>query len=189
LKTGNAFLKKVSLLVLVMLFAAVTFAGCAPPEEPPAEEPPEEETNEIHNDEEAVEESQVLRLYFSDDQAEHLVTEEREIKAGERGLMVSALEALIKGPEDPDLVRTIPESTEVLGVEMSEGVAEVNFSEEIRSDHWGGSAGERMTVMSVTHTLVGGFEEVEQVKFLIEGEEIETLVGHMDLRRPVTPEL
>lgn len=175
------------IFLLVLLFMVAGFSGCAPPEEAPPQEPPEEEVDE--NEEEAVEETRTIELYFGDAQAENLVIEEREIQAGERGLMIAALEELIRGPEDPDLVRTVPEETEVLEIHVEEGVAEVSFSEEIRSEHWGGSTGERMTVMSITNTLVAGFEEVEQVQFLIEGEEVETLTGHLDLTQPVTPEL
>ena len=44
-----------------------------------------------------------------------------------------------------------------------------------------------MTVYSIVNTLAE-LPEIEMVRFLIEGEEIETLAGHLDLSEPVYPD-
>ena len=48
----------------------------------------------------------------------------------------------------------------------------------------GGSTGEEFLVGSIVDTLTS-FPEVTQVKFLVDGQEIETLSGHMDLSTPL----
>jgi spore germination protein GerM len=63
----------------------------------------------------------------------------------------------------------------------------VDFSRELLTSHWGGSMGEIMTVYSVVNTLAS-LPGIEQVKFLVEGEEIETLTGHLDISEPVEPD-
>jgi len=76
----------------------------------------------------------------------------------------------------------------VLGITVDESaLAVVNFSKEIVTAHWGGSMGEIMTVYSVVNTLAL-FPDIEQVKFLVEGEEVETLTGHLDMSGPLEPD-
>src|SRR6056297_2555020 len=125
-----------------------------------------------------------VNLYFATTDAMYLETEERTIKG--RNLYKEAVNALITGPTDSDLAKTIPEGVKVLNISKKNDTIRVDFSEEIVKNHWGGSAGERLTVYSIVHTLAQ-FKGVKQVKFLIEGEEVETLVGHMDLTVPLEP--
>lgn len=123
-------------------------------------------------------------LYFSTKDAMYLEAENRTIKG--RNLYKEAVNALIEGPTDPDLSKTVPEGTKVLNVSRNNDKIQIDFSKDIIENHWGGSTGERLTVYSIVNTLAQ-FDEVEEVKFLIEGEEVDTLVGHMDLSRPLKP--
>jgi germination protein M len=126
-------------------------------------------------------------LYFANESGEKLVKEERSIETAKGDISVIILEELIKGPLTPGLNRTVPAGVKVLGVSVNNGIAAVDFSEEIRTRHWGGSTGEILTVYSIVNTLTE-LPEIEQVRFLIEGEEIETLTGHLDLSQPVYPD-
>lgn len=123
-------------------------------------------------------------LYFSTKDAMYLEAENRTIKG--RNLYKEAVNALIEGPTNPDLSKTVPEGTKVLNVSRNNDKIQIDFSKDIIENHWGGSTGERLTVYSIVNTLTQ-FDEVEEVKFLIEGEEVDTLVGHMDLSRPLKP--
>lgn len=123
-------------------------------------------------------------LYFSTKNAMYLEAENRTIKG--RNLYKEAVNALIEGPTNPDLSKTVPEGTKVLNISRNNDKIQIDFSKDIIENHWGGSAGERLTVYSIVNTLAQ-FDEVEEVKFLIEGEEVDTLVGHMDLSRPLKP--
>lgn len=125
-----------------------------------------------------------INLYFATPDAMYLETEERTIKG--RNLYKEAVNALINGPNDSNLAKTIPEGVKVLNISKNNDTILVDFSEEIVKNHWGGSAGERLTVYSIVHTLAQ-FDGIKQVKFIIEGEEVETLVGHMDLSVPLKP--
>lgn len=125
-----------------------------------------------------------LTLYFANDQADKLVGEVRQVQATTDAVLALAIGELMRGPKTAGLYPTIPKETRLLGIDLSDGLATVNFSKEFKEKHGGGSAGELMTVYSIIDTLTE-FENVTAVKFLIEGEEIDTLAGHMDLTEPL----
>ena len=66
----------------------------------------------------------------------------------------------------------------------SQGVAYLDLSQEVVSNHPGGSSAEELTVFSLSQTLIANFPAVKTVKILVEGREIQTLAGHLDLTIP-----
>lgn len=66
----------------------------------------------------------------------------------------------------------------------SQGVAYLDLSQELVSNHPGGSSAEELTVFSLSQTLVANFPAVKTVKIIVEGREIQTLAGHLDLTIP-----
>ena len=122
------------------------------------------------------------KVYFANQQASYLVAKDKEVK--KNNLYSNLVKDLIQGPTADDLVATIPPQTKLLGITIKDKIAVVNFSKELKESHWGGTAGETMTVYSVVNTLAQ-FNEVDKVKILIAGEEIETLAGHMELTQPL----
>ncbi len=125
---------------------------------------------------------QNVKLYFSTSDAMYLDTEDRTVKG--RNIYLETVNALIKGPITSDLVKTIPDDVEVLNISKNNDTIQVDFSEEIITNHWGGSSGEILTVYSIVNTLTQ-FEGIKKVEILVEGKEVETLVGHMDLSVPI----
>lgn len=127
-----------------------------------------------------------ITLYFGDKEAMYLLPEEREVEPGDKPLAEVIVEELIKGPQSPELSRTIPAETRLLGIRVENGVAYVDFSREIQTKHWGGSAGEAMTIFSVVNSLAR-LPGIERVQFLVEGKVQESLVGHADTTQPIAP--
>jgi hypothetical protein len=130
-----------------------------------------------------------VTLYFSDREAEYLVGEKRKIT--KRKTMEAEAEELvqhlIQGPRGR-LLPTLPPKTEVLSFQIDgKGIGRVNFNKAFSRDHPGGSSTEMMTVYSVVNSLALNFPEVKRVQFLVEGEEIETIAGHLSLRHPIPP--
>ena len=60
----------------------------------------------------------------------------------------------------------------------------VDFSQELISNHVGGTSAEELTVYSLSNTLIANFPAVKSVQFLVEGREVTTLAGHLDLTIP-----
>lgn len=66
----------------------------------------------------------------------------------------------------------------------AEGVAYVDLSRELVENHPGGSSAEELTVYSLSNTLIANFPAIKSVRILVEGREIQTLRGHLDLTVP-----
>ena len=78
---------------------------------------------------------------------------------------------------------TFPEEVQVLDVFVSgRGVAVINFTLDLLEGHSGGLHAEELTVYSLSHTLVESLPAIAEVRLLVEGQETETLAGHLDLR-------
>ncbi len=174
------------LTIIFTIISLALAAGCASRQTPLPPAPPaaEENTQEQQPPEEA---EQTVSLYFADEQSEKLVKEERSLILADREPAVAVLEELVKGPAHPAHGRTVPADVKVRAVKIAGGVAEADFSEELRSSHWGGSTGEILTVYAIVHTLAE-LPGVERVQILIEGERVETLAGHLELLEPLEPD-
>ena len=124
-----------------------------------------------------------ISLYFSEQNGDYLQAEKREI-AMVPGLARATVEELIAGPKTKGLLRTVPEGTQLLDINVENGLCRVDLSKEFKDNHWGGSSGEILTVYSLVDTLTQ-FSSIDKVEILVEGQKVETLAGHMDLSVPV----
>ncbi len=121
-----------------------------------------------------------VALYFIKDTADEtfLVRETRELPYT-AAPEIAAVRELIKGPSGDGLKPVLPVKTRVRGLEIQNGVATLDLSQEavkIGKGSWG----EALVVWSVVNTLTK-FPEIDAVKILIEGNQVETLAGHFDL--------
>ena len=102
-----------------------------------------------------------------------------------RGVM----EELVRGSKI-GLGPTLSPETRVLDVFVTpRGIAYVDLSKEVVAGHPGGSEAERMTVYSVVDSLTASFPGVKRVQILVEDKPAETLAGHIDLTRPLLPDM
>ncbi|MBN2428265.1 MAG: GerMN domain-containing protein [Deltaproteobacteria bacterium] len=141
---------------------------------------------QVVRQEEAPRQVREVILYFGTHDGNKLIPESRElIDCMDQGSCIQAtVQALINGPVG-DLTPVFPSHTVLLGVTEKQGTAVVNFSRELQQGHPGGSASELLTVYGLVDTLAANFPFIRQVKILIEGREIESLKGHVDLSKPV----
>ena len=124
-----------------------------------------------------------IKVYYPDENATGLVAVEKSIKdTGNK--YQAAVEALMAGTEKKGLANVFPKKAKLLQVTVSGKVAKVDFSRELQKNFVGGSTGEEMLVGSVVNTLTE-FPEIQKVQILVDGQEVETLSGHMDLSQPL----
>lgn len=96
---------------------------------------------------------------------------------------------LIKGPRS-GLLSPLPPGTQLRQLYIDgRGIAYADFSAELRDHHPGGSDAELLTVYSIVDTLACNFEQIKKVKILVDGSEVDTLAGHIDLRKPLKPRI
>ncbi len=127
------------------------------------------------------------RLFYLSDDGLRLVAREREIPFGEgtleqaRRLVAAQLE-----PPAAPLVSAIPSGTRLRALYLTTtGDAYVDLSKEVVSGHSGGALDEILTVYSIVDVLTTNLPAVTGVQILVDGHEVDTLVGHVDLRRPL----
>jgi spore germination protein GerM len=129
-----------------------------------------------------------VTLYFSDDEGEYLAGEKREIlkKSSVQEEAKELVTELTHGPQGK-LIPTLPAETKLLALELDEpGIAKVSFNRALVKGHPGGSSAELMTVYSVVNSLTLNFPEIKRVQILVEGKEIETITGHLSLKKPLS---
>src|SRR5690606_41650526 len=68
------------------------------------------------------------------------------------------------------------------------GEAYVDLTGGISSNHAGGSLDEILTVYTIVGALTQNLPDIKRVQILIDGREADTLAGHVDLRRPLSPD-
>ena len=124
-----------------------------------------------------------IKVYYPDENATGLVAVEKSIKDTDNKYQ-AAVEALMAGTEKKGLANVFPKKAKLLQVTISGKVAKVDFSRELQKNFVGGSTGEEMLVGSVVNTLTE-FPEIQKVQILVDGQEVETLSGHMDLSQPL----
>jgi spore germination protein GerM len=91
------------------------------------------------------------------------------------------LNTLLAGPVDPE-ARTLPPDAALLGFYiLPDGTAVADFSEALASSIPSGIQSEQLAVDSITHTLEANVPQVQRLKILIHGQEVDTLAGHLDL--------
>lgn len=125
----------------------------------------------------------IIKVFFSTEDAMYLKSETRDIDQ-EKDLYYQIMEELLAGPETESLRATIPDGVELLDYNLEDKNITLNFNNELRENHWGGSAGELLTVYSIVNSYTF-FKEIDSVSILLEGEEVDTLVGHLDLSEPL----
>lgn len=126
-------------------------------------------------------------IYYVAADGRRLAAVERDVlfAEGVPGQATRILEALLE-PAPEGLSSAIPAGTALRGVFVGErGEAYVDFTGSLRTNHPGGSASEILTVYAIVSALTVNLPAITSVQILIEGHEVDTLAGHVDLRRPL----
>jgi hypothetical protein len=128
------------------------------------------------------------KLFFASEDGRQLVAVEQEIPMAE-GTMAQAraiVEAQLKSAAPAPLISPIPEGTGLRGVYVSDrNEAFVDLDTVVRLKHPGGSLNELFTVYAIVNAVTTNLADIQSVQILIDGREVDTLVGHVDLRRPL----
>jgi hypothetical protein len=140
-------------------------------------------------------------LYYVSEDGMSLVGMQREVPFGEpiaeqaHWIVVSQLGA---APEP--LASAIPVGTTLRGVFVTErdcGPAPtscqrdafVDLSADARNKHTGGALDELFTIYAIVDAVTVNLPVISRVQILIEGKEVDTLAGHVDLRHPLEKNL
>ena len=131
------------------------------------------------------------RLFYVAADGTRLTAVERDIAYGE-GAVEQAREILAAqiAPVVEPLVSAIPPGTALRAVFITEsGDAYVDLSREVMAAHPGGTVNELLTIYTIVNALTVNLPAVTAVQLLVDGKEVETLSGHVDLRQPLPKNL
>ena len=130
-------------------------------------------------------------LYYIAEDGMALVGAQREVPFGE-GLHEQArhiLEAQL-GPAPAPLASAIPDGTALRALYVTDrGDAFVDLTVAARTKHTGGALDELFTVYAIVDSLTVNLPAITRVQILLEGKEVDTLAGHVDLRHPLQKSL
>lgn len=132
-----------------------------------------------------------VRLYFEAPDRGALLPEEREVvySSDLAAQLRTVVEELAKG-STTGLLPTLSPGTRVLEVFVRrDGVAYVDLSGEAASGLPGGSQPELLAVYSVVNTVVTNFPATSRVQILVNDQAVASLAGHVDLSRPLAPDM
>lgn len=131
------------------------------------------------------------RLFYLADDGLRLSDVEREMPYAEATAEQAThiLEALF-GPPPDRLLSPVPSGTRLRAVYVTErGDAFVDVSREAAANHPGGSLDEIFTVYAIVNAVAANLPAINAVQILVEGQEVDTLAGHVDLRHPLQQNL
>ena len=194
-------MRKILIMATAMLMLVT--AGCDDPN-PPEQPNPPQQTNQsevevkpsepkvkpeppVEKTSPKVETAKTMqvKVYYPDDSGINLVGVNRQIKIKkDDDKYFAAIELLTEDPTEKGLTKIFPSHAKINGVKIKGKTAYVNFDGSITENFVGGSTGEELLINSFVNTLTE-FPEIEQVKFVINGKNVETLAGHMDLNMPL----
>ena len=129
-------------------------------------------------------------LFYVSEDGMALMPVQKEVPFGES--VAEQARAIVEAqlaPGDPQ-VSAIPAGVTLRDVFVTErGDAFVNLSAEITARHPGGSLLEVFTVYTLVNALTVNLPAITRVQILVEGKEVDTLAGHVDLRHPLAKSL
>jgi hypothetical protein len=130
------------------------------------------------------------RLFYLSEDGTRLSAVERDVPYGEGAEQAREIVAAQIAPVAEPLVSAVPPGTRLRGVFITEhGEAYVDLSREAVAAHPGGTLNELLTVYTFVNALTANLPAVHSVQLLVEGSEVPTLAGHVDLGRPLVRNL
>lgn len=126
-------------------------------------------------------------LYYGSSDGRALVPVRRDVPSAtgvvEQGRQI--LNVLFQDAPQP-YVQVVPKGTKLRAFYITDrGDAFVDLSGDVVSAHPGGSLTELLTVYAVVNAITTNLPKVQRVQLLVEGKEVDTIAGHVDVRRPL----
>jgi hypothetical protein len=126
-------------------------------------------------------------LFYASEDGQALVPVRREIALAE-GVVAQGREVLasLLEPAPAPYLQVMPMGTRLRAFYVTErGDAFVDLSGELSRAHPGGSLAELLTVYAIVNAVTVNLPAIQRVQILVEGNEVDTVAGHVDVRRPL----
>lgn len=126
-----------------------------------------------------------VRLFYVGADGTRLISAEHEVPFADQPSAQARhiIEAQL-APAQPPLVSAIPVGTTLRALFVTtDGTAVVDLSPDVATAHPGGSINELLTVYTLVQALTFNLPAIGAVQVLVDGHEVDTLAGHVDIKR------
>lgn len=124
-----------------------------------------------------------VQVYFTDNDLMELKQRPREIEfSADRSKYESAFEALQKAD---DGLLSLWEKVVLNTVKFDEASGQLNLDISLPDEARLGAGGESLALEALKNTMFQ-FDEVKQIELTLDGEQVESLMGHVDLEHPMS---
>lgn len=131
------------------------------------------------------------RLFYISDDGTKLTSVEHDVPYAEG--TVSQAKAILSAqiaPAAEPLLSAVPAGTTLRALFVTTGgEAYVDLSRELTAAHPGGSLNELLTIYTLVDALTVNLPAISSVQLLVDGKEVDTIAGHVDVRRPLMKNL
>jgi spore germination protein GerM len=131
------------------------------------------------------------RLFYVSDEGTKLTGVEHDVPYAEG--TVSQAKAILTAqmaPAAEPLLSAVPPGTTLRALFVTGGgEAYVDLSRELTAAHPGGSLNELLTIYTLVDALTVNLPAITSVQLLVDGKEVDTIAGHVDVRRPLLKNL
>ena len=126
------------------------------------------------------------RLFYVSADGMGLTSVERDVPFADGAEQAREIIAAQIAPVAEPLLSAVPAGTKLRALFLTErGDAFVDLSREAVTAHTGGTLNELLTVYTIVNALTMNLPAVRSVQILVDGQEVQTLAGHVDLRQPL----
>lgn len=127
-------------------------------------------------------------IYFASEDGTSLVGVPQDVPLGDTPVAQARalVEAQLAAEPPAPLARAVPAGITLRGVFLPGGDdAYVDLDAAVRTAVPGGSHNELMAVYAIVSVLTTNLSPIARVQILVDGREVDTLTGHVDLREPL----
>ncbi|PLX96767.1 MAG: hypothetical protein C0621_01490 [Desulfuromonas sp.] len=130
-----------------------------------------------------------ISLFFPAVDGREVISEAREIPdcADDESCLRAILKELLRGSKQ-GLAPAFSTATQLNHVEIDDISAHVDLSPAATNEHPGGSLSEYLSGLALANSVAANFPHLRQVRLTLDGKEVDSLKGHLDLRQPLIPD-
>ncbi|MDE0299350.1 MAG: GerMN domain-containing protein [Candidatus Poribacteria bacterium] len=132
---------------------------------------------------------QSIKLFFFHPESVNLVDITWELRlSNDKIERIKQVITTLLEESPPTLVNTIPRGTQLNEVYLDENsTAYLDFTGALSATHMGGTTAELLTIQAILKTVQANFgNDIRYVQILIEGQEVDTITGHVDISKPLS---
>lgn len=144
-----------------------------------------QQPDEIKPDESEEVKFRIVNLYFVNADTGELAVEKRQVfdLKEETSMIKQVLRSLKLGPVS-NLKPSVPQNIEFKDVFVYKGIVYIDLHKTDDDSFIGGVEGEKLFLEAVVKTALGLSPNYKEVCFLVDGEETDSILGHLDCSNP-----